>query len=122
MEQSIKRRQGVCLKAVEGDKIIGIVHAQHENPINGKEGTEKWVITNIAVDPKSTSMGIGSKLLNSIEQSARDRRAKKIYTHTNQGDNQVFNFYKKSGYQLAGSITDYYYDGSAVFLLKHLAS
>lgn len=43
MVDTINKNRGVCLKAVENNQIIGVVHVQAENPINGREGTEKWI-------------------------------------------------------------------------------
>lgn len=121
MSNSIKSGVGACFKAFEsGDKIVGIVHGQQENPINGREGIEKWIVTNIAVIPNRTGQGIGGKLLNAIESEAVKNGATKIYTHTNKGDSKVINFYKKYGYSDAGYVDHYYYDSSAVFLIKVL--
>lgn len=121
MIESIKEGRGVCLKAVDDKgEIVGIIHAQQENPINGREGMEKWVITNTAVTSSASGKGIGSKLLEAIESEAKKRGAKKIFVHTNVGDERVIRFYQKNGYQEAGSIQDYYYAGSAMFLLKSL--
>ncbi len=121
MAESIRKDQGICLKAVdERGPIIGIIHAQQENPINGKEGTEKWVITNTAVIPPASGKGVGSKLLEAIELEAQKHGAKKIFVHTNINDKRVIHFYQKNGYQEAGSIQNYYYAGPAIFLLKFL--
>lgn len=121
MVEGIKKDRGICLKAVdEMGSIAGIIHAQQENPINGREGIEKWVITNTAVIPSASGKGVGSKLLEAIESEVKKRGAKKIFVHTNVGDERVIRFYQKNGYQEAGSIQNYYYAGSATFLLKSL--
>lgn len=123
MTETIKRKGGICLKAINSEgKIIGLIHAQQENPINGREGKEKWVITNIAVIPEVTGQGIGGSLLSAIEAEAKKHGAKKMYVHTNKGDEQVIKFYKKYGYQDAGWIKDYYYAGSAIFFIKYLGA
>lgn len=121
MVESIKKGRGVCLKAVGDDsKILGMIHAMQENTINGREGAEKWVITSLAVSPNETGKGIGGRLLKLIESEANNQGVKKMFTHTNLEDNRVIHFYEKNGYKLAGEIKDYYYDGSAVFLIKYL--
>lgn len=120
MTASIEKGNGVCLKYVEEGRIIGMVHAQEENPINGREGREKWVITCIAVTPENKGKGVGSKLLLVVEAEARKHGAIKLFVHTNKNDERVIRFYLKNGYRTAGTINNYYYDGSAIFLLKNL--
>lgn len=123
MMKAIKSQQGVCVMASsDNDKLLGFVYAQQESPINGLEGTEKWVIVITAVDPESAGQGVGSFLLKEIEREAESRNAKKIFVYTNKDDEGVVEFYKKNGYSDAGWIKDYQYgkDNSAVFLLKYL--
>jgi len=123
MKKTIKEGRGYGLKAVDNnEQVAGIIYAQQENPINGKEGEEKWVIIIAAVAPQYSGKGIGSLLLFDLELLARKHKVKKLFTFTNKGDEQVINFYKKNGYIDAGWIKDYQYgkDNSAVFLLKYL--
>lgn len=123
MQQMIAENRGVCLKAVlDSDQIAGILYAQQENSINGKEGIEKWVIIMAAIDPKYTGRGVGSALLKELELQVRQKGCKKIFIFTNTGDEKVINFYHKNGYGDAGMIKDYQYgeSNSAVFLLKYL--
>lgn len=120
MAASIEKGNGVCLKYVEDGQIIGMVHAQEESPIHGREGREKWVITCIAVTPENKGKGVGSKLLLVIEAEARKHGAIKLFVHTNKNDERVIRFYLKNGYRTAGTINNYYYDGSAIFFLKSL--
>jgi len=123
MIKEIEQGRGVCLKAMsDDDKLLGFIYAQQENPINGTEGLEKWVIVIIAVDPLFSRQGIGSSLIREIEKQAITYKAKKIFVYTNKGDDKVVRFYIKNGYSDAGWIKDYQYgeNNSAVFLLKKL--
>ena len=125
MINQIKMGRGVCVKAISEDgTTIGMTYAQQENPINGREGLEKWVIVLAAVDPGSASQGVGSLLLKEIEQQALQKSAIKMFVYTNSDDDRVIHFYKKNGYEDAGWIKDYQYGSgnSAVFLLKNLKS
>lgn len=124
MKKAIEQERGICLKAFSDDnKCIAFIYAQQENPINGNEGLEKWVIVIVAVDPIFSKQGIGSSLLKEIEKKAANNNAKKMFVYTNKGDDKVIEFYKKNGYSDAGWIKDYQYgdNNSAVFLLKKLA-
>jgi len=123
MERMISQGRGTCIKAVDEEyKILGMIYAQQENPINGKEGLEKWVINIISVDPNATGKGIGSGLLEALENYAKNRGCIKMFVYTNKSDEHIVNFYKKNGYSDAGWIKDYQYgkNNSAVFLIKYL--
>ena len=123
MEKMIKEERGLCLKAVtDENKIAGMIFALQESPINSKAGIEKWVIIIAAVDPEYTGKGTGSLLLEKLEEMAKTRGVKKMFTYTNKTDEKVINFYRKNGYEDAGWIKDYQYgkDNSAAFLLKYL--
>ena len=42
LKNSLVEKRGVCLKTLDDNgEMIGIIHAMQENPINGREGTEK---------------------------------------------------------------------------------
>ncbi len=122
MSKIILEGRGVCLKAISENKIVGMIFAKQESPVNGKEGLEKWVIVVIAVDPDMADKGVGSLLLAEVEKEAQDMGALKMFVYTNFDDERVIHFYKKNNYQDAGYIKDYQYgkDNSAVFLLKYL--
>ena len=123
MIKAIREDRGLCLKAITDDgKIVGMLYAQAENPINGNEGKEKWVIVIAAVNPEEEGKGIGSALLREIEKQALERHVVKMFVYTNKDDEGVISFYKKNNYEDAGYIRDYQYgkNNSAVFLLKYL--
>ncbi len=123
MQEYIQQGRGMCLKATsENGEIVGMIYAQQENPINGKEGLDKWVIVIAAVKAGETGSGIGSGLLKAMEEYVRQQGASKLFVYTNKEDETVVNFYRKNGYEDAGWIRDYQYGqgNSAVFLLKYL--
>lgn len=123
MLSSIKMGRGVCLKCVnEGGDVVGFIYAQQENPINGREGVEKWAIIITAVDPLESRNGIGTALLDGIEGIARARNVRKMFVSTNKNDDGVMSFYHKNGYSDAGYVRDYQHGegNSALFLLKYL--
>jgi ribosomal protein S18 acetylase RimI-like enzyme len=123
MQKVIEERRGICIKATDDlGQIVGMVYAQQENPINGKEGLEKWVIVIAAVKPDQTGSGVGTGLLKAIEEHAKNRGATKMFVYTNKDDEEVVHFYQKNNYEDAGWIKNYQYgkDNSAVFLLKYL--
>lgn len=123
MKKMIEQERGVCIKAVDDvGQIVGMTYAQQENPINGKEGLEKWAIVIAAVREGFSGQGVGSGLLSAIEKEAQKRGAVKMFVYTNKDDDEVVSFYKKNNYEDAGWIRDYQYgeNNSAIFLLKYL--
>lgn len=120
MINEISKNRGICLKAKLNDNIVGVIYAQQENPINGKEGKEKWSIILMAVDPEYQRRGIGKKLLESLERVARNNNIKKIFVFTNHEDKEVIQFYEKNGYSNVGTLQHYQYgtNNHAIFLLK----
>ena len=123
MQKYIDEGRGMCIKAVSDDgEIVGMIYAQQENPINGKEGLDKWIIVIASVKAGVTGSGIGSGLLKAMEEFVRKQGASKMFVYTNRDDEQVVHFYQKNGYEDAGWIRDYQYGqgNSAVFLLKYL--
>ncbi len=122
MVEYVNEGRGICLKAVNDYKAAGMIYAQQESPINGKEGLEKWVIVIAAVSLEATGSGIGAQLLKEIETQVKERGATKMFVYTNKDDERVVHFYRKNGYEDAGWIKDYQYGkgNSAVFLLKYL--
>ncbi|MBT6690001.1 GNAT family N-acetyltransferase [archaeon] len=123
IKKAMDRGEGVCLEAVdESGLLIGMIYAQQENLVNGKEGFEKWVVIVEAVHPNKRGKGVGSSLLEAVEVYVKKKGAKKMFVFTNKKDKGVIDFYKKNDYEDAGWVKDYQYgeDNSAVFLLKYI--
>jgi ribosomal protein S18 acetylase RimI-like enzyme len=124
MAKAIEAGRGACLQAKDEKGIIrGLLYAQPESPINGREGMDKWVVVMAAVDPDYSGKGIGQNLLTDMESHAAQKGATKMFVYTNEDDERVINFYRQNGYEDAGRIKDYQYGSgnSAAFLLKYLA-
>ncbi len=82
MEKMIREDRGLCLKAVSDDgDMVGIIYAQQESPINGKEGIEKWVIVVVGVDQKHSGKGLGSFLLKELEERVKGGGVKNVYLY-----------------------------------------
>jgi len=122
MLANIGTGRGVCLFASDNGVICASVYAQTENPINGREGTEKWIINLLAVLPEYEGRGVGTKLIYAIEEHARNKGAIKIFVTTNEPDRPVQLFYMGRGYNFAGRVEDYQYGegNTAMFFMKYL--
>ncbi len=67
----------------------------------------------IAVDPAFAGQGIGTRLLQAVEQDVRDRRGRMLIIETSSSEHyeSTRQFYLKKGYQLAETIPDFYRPG-----------
>lgn len=125
MVRDIGEGHGACVVAKdENGGTLGWSYAGQESPINGPEGAEKWVIVAEVVDPERAQQGIGSKLLNAIQEQATNSGANKLFAYTTDSEENagVVEFYEKNGFQIAGRIQDYQYGkgNSAIWLMKWL--
>jgi ribosomal protein S18 acetylase RimI-like enzyme len=118
VEKSLDSSMGKAFLAVKENITVGAVHAQPESPIFGKEGLNKWQITNIGVLPSHQRQGIGGRLLKTIEDEAKRIKVEKLIVHTNPDDRRAVSFYIKYDYKPVGIIEDYYYRGPAQFFIK----
>lgn len=62
--------------------------------------TQQPYISNFAVHPQWRRLGVGLKLLTSIEQKVRSWGFKNIYLHVSKGNQAALNLYELSGYQI----------------------
>lgn len=123
MEQMINQNRALGFVAnISADIVTGMIYTQQENPVNGIEGEEKWVISVLAVLPEYTSKGLGSRLIREVEKTLKDKNVKKLFTFTNEKDEKVIHFYEKNGFTKAGIIKNYQYgvENNACFLMKYL--
>ncbi len=67
----------------------------------------------IAVDPDFAGRGIGTQLLQAVEQDARDRQGRMLIIETSSSEHYeaTRQFYLKKGYQLVETIRDFYRPG-----------
>lgn len=99
------------------DKDFTILIAESEGRIAGFTTFEyrRWnntiYVYTMYIVKESQSKGIGSKLLSEIIKRAKDLKARKIFLDTKGTNKKAIDFYKKKGFQKAGSINDYYKDG-----------
>jgi len=80
--------KGLFLKAVKGQQLIGSVRA--------REDGETCYIANLVVSPDYQNRGIGSRLLNEIEN--RFFHLQRYELFTTEKSNRNLYFYKKHGY------------------------
>lgn len=102
--------------ALEG-KVIGYVAVHVEN----FEGKRMGHIYSIAVRPEYRRMGIGSRLLETIEEILRQSGAKVCYLEARKDNIAAINFYLKHGYRVFEVLRNYYgAGGDGIRFLKFL--
>ena len=67
---------------------------------------------NIAVDPAFQGKGLGRILLDECELEAARRECNRITLEVREDNLQAIAFYIKRGYEIVGSMKDYYHDGT----------
>jgi ribosomal protein S18 acetylase RimI-like enzyme len=71
----------------------------------------------LAVEPRSTGGGIGSRLLAAAEAAARDRGAETLRLEVRADNMDAVRFYSRHGYALFARRENYYADGMAALRL-----
>lgn len=91
MEEDIAKQ--ICLKALDGEEIIGSVRASFEG--------DTCHVGRLIVAPEMQRQGIGSQLLQAIEGCARHARRLVLFTGSESTGQCVL--YEQHGYQLYGT-------------------
>lgn len=94
--------KGECYLVLEDDIIIGTVTLNFPNKTYSHPWYDKADVTTfnqMAVDPNYQKHGIGSKLLDLIEQRAVEMGAKELSCDTACSAVHLINMYKKRGYR-----------------------
>jgi len=91
-QKAILDKGGVILYAENGGKVIGTVALQR---VNGSE----WEMIKMAVDEGSRGRGIGSLLIRSAINKAREMGIPRLVLHSNTGANaQAVSLYRRFGF------------------------
>jgi ribosomal protein S18 acetylase RimI-like enzyme len=86
-----KTREYLCLKV--GDKVISFTSFRLKNP------QTIWV-SHICTDPDFQGKGYGAKLMQKIEEIAKERGAKVVVLETERQADWAVNFYLKNNYKI----------------------
>lgn len=95
--------EGVTFIALDGSSIIGTITINHQENSCNIPWYEKNGITSFhqfGVHPNYQSKGVGSLLLNAIEDYARGNNISELAFDTSENAIELINYYKKRGYRL----------------------
>jgi len=111
--------EGVLLRAVAdrypdgfkvatfGSEVVGYVIGRVETENSRKVGH----LMNLAVDVKYRRIGVGSSLLERVEDHFRRRGAESVWLEVREGNESAMEFYRVNGYERGGYEEGYYSDG-----------
>jgi ribosomal-protein-alanine N-acetyltransferase len=94
----------ITLVAVLEDKIVGFIAALIEDFMEEKVGH----VYSIDVKPSYRRMGVGSRLLKSLEENLREVSVKICYLETCRDNLAAISFYLKHGYRACEILKNYY--------------
>ncbi|MDD4561683.1 MAG: ribosomal protein S18-alanine N-acetyltransferase [Syntrophomonadaceae bacterium] len=79
-------------------------------------------ITNVAVDPDFRQSGMGTALMQELEQKARDKKAQRILLEVRPSNEAALAMYRNLGYSPTGLRQNYYSDNGedAIIMTKFL--
>ena len=95
-------QDGYCLVAIQDDSIVGTATYYPSGTKGGSHRYEKegvGVIGQFGVLPELQSTGVGSALLESIEQNAFEDGAEELALDTAEGASHLRSYYSKRGYR-----------------------
>lgn len=101
------------------NQLIGAGFIAKQNPINWPDG-HKAELFIIGVLPGHEKLGIGSQILQKCEEQAKLLGAEKILINAHSMQPQLHHFYQKNGYEIIGTLKNYYANGDAIFFSKNL--
>jgi len=110
------------LVAVHEGRIVGyVVGEMREIMFSGVPHQFKMGhILNIAVDTGCRRMGVGTRLIDTIEDRFRERNASKVTLEVRESNSSARAFYQRRGYEEIGRVRAYYPDEDAVIMSKDL--
>lgn len=95
-------KKGICFVVTENEKIVGTVlyylNTFDDAPDIFKE-EDAVLFGKFAVEPEYQSSGLGSFILNYIEEYARSNGKKRVILDTSEKALHLIDFYKKRGYK-----------------------
>ncbi|PRP75429.1 putative N-acetyltransferase san-like [Planoprotostelium fungivorum] len=88
--------------------VVGAVCARVEDANAEKNTNKRLYIMTLGVLSPYRGHGIGTKLLNFLIEALSSTDVKQIYLHVQVNNTEAIEFYKRHGFEIVGTETDYY--------------
>lgn len=100
--QDIKDNNGKCYLAIENDKaiglIMGIIPKYNQNDYLDYKCPKRGIITELIITSHIRSKGVGSLLMNKMEEYFKQNQCEYILIDVFAYNNNAIQFYNKKGY------------------------
>ena len=90
LRKKLERDPDLFLVAQEGDRIVGVI-------VGSYDGRRGW-INHLAVAPEHQSAGLGSMLVNQVEERLRPKGCEKVNLLIEPTNERIQGFYEQLGY------------------------
>jgi ribosomal protein S18 acetylase RimI-like enzyme len=87
-----------------------------------RRGATSARLYSIAVSREATGRGVGSLLLEAVEEEARRRGCHRVHLEVRADNPGAISFYERSGYRRIGHRPGYYQDGATAHLFSRALS
>jgi len=101
-------------------RIVGYIMCRMEHSFSDFKKlhfAKKGHIISVAVIPEFRRMGIGRGLVEHVLSTLLSLRADECYLEVRISNDQAIELYKKMGFQIARTVSRYYYDGSDAYVM-----
>ena len=106
-------RDGFMIAELDG-QIVGFIAGVNNAPQNAR-------ILMLAVQPSHRKRGIGSALMDAFLQQCALRAMRTVELEVRMSNANAINFYKRYGFQIAGTLPKFYTDGEDGYkMMRHL--
>lgn len=102
------------------NKIIGFVFGVYRPVffyLEKADIKDGWIPL-IAVDPEYQKRGIGTLLMQTIEEYLRSKGAKEVKVEVRENNTGALEYYNKIGFEIHKKIPNYYFDGENGIIMK----
>jgi ribosomal-protein-alanine N-acetyltransferase len=111
---------GLFLIATDGKQIIGYVVGEIKPYRSTKDSPKIGHVMNLAVIPSYRNKGIGTTLMEKLENKFRVEETKRVYMEVRESNTKAQNLYFRLGYVFMGKIDNYYGNEDALILTKNI--
>ena len=100
--EEVNNNEGICYLAIDNNKVVGLIMGcifpYEEYDYLDYKCPRRGEITELIVNKKARSKGIGNLLMNKIEEYFKEKDCEYIFVEVFGYNDNAFKFYSKDGY------------------------